>query len=646
MHVESRARPSDHFWRRQQADKMRLLFRTSAVRFVLRIAILLVAGLPPAVSWAADPLPRSVLILDQSDRDSAWYAAFSPAFRSTLNAASPAPVAVYAEHLDLSRFRSAQHDEVLRAYLRNKFRGRPIGVLVVQGSAALEFVMRARAELWPEVPVVFAAVDEESAARLNLPPDMTGTIYQLPFHNTVTAAQALVPNLKRIALVGDPWERQAVRRHYQQDIPAFAAQFEFIDLIGLPMTEIRKRVAALPDDTAIVYTSVTLDGAGSTFIPNEGLAAFADLANRPIVVDADTNIGHGGTGGFVGTPVPIAQATARLALRVLDGENASTIPVIRGDFTRPVFDWRQLQRFGISETSLPAGSEIRFRPPGLWDQYRWQAITALAVVLFQAALIAWLLLERRRRQSAQLESRRRLLEVIHLNRTATAGALSASVAHELNQPLGAILSNAEAAEVLLSKDPPDLHLLKDILADIRRDDQRAGEIIRHLRGLLKKGEIELHKFDLNDAIDDAVHILEPEATKRGVVLSAAPGQAACPVRADQVHVQQVLLNLAANGMDAMLGCAPGKRRLEIRTALNGGSQVEVSVADSGTGIPKDQLNDIFETFYTTKPQGTGLGLSIARTLVETYGGKIWAENRSGGGAVFRFTLPLAEPRPA
>jgi signal transduction histidine kinase len=188
--------------------------------------------------------------------------------------------------------------------------------------------------------------------------------------------------------------------------------------------------------------------------------------------------------------------------------------------------------------------------------------------------------------------------------------------------------------------------VKDILADIRRDDQRAGDIIRHLRGLLKRGEIELQKFDLNDAIDDAIQILEPEAMKRGVVLSAVPGQGACPVRADQVHLQQVLLNLASNGMDAMADCAPGKRRLEIRTALNGGSEVEVSVADSGSGIPKDKLNDIFETFYTTKQQGTGLGLSIARTLVETYGGRIWAENRTGGGAVFRFTLPLAQARPA
>ncbi|MFZ2142519.1 MAG: ATP-binding protein, partial [Xanthobacteraceae bacterium] len=156
------------------------------------------------------------------------------------------------------------------------------------------------------------------------------------------------------------------------------------------------------------------------------------------------------------------------------------------------------------------------------------------------------------------------------------------------------------------------------------------------------GEIELQRFDLNDAIGDAIHILEPEAMKRGVVLSAAQGQGACAVYADQVHLQQVLLNLATNGMDAMSDCAPDKRRLEFRTALRANSEVEVSVSDSGTGIPNDKLNDIFETFYTTKQQGTGLGLSIARTLVETYGGMIWAENRTDGGAVFRFTLPLAE----
>jgi signal transduction histidine kinase len=133
---------------------------------------------------------------------------------------------------------------------------------------------------------------------------------------------------------------------------------------------------------------------------------------------------------------------------------------------------------------------------------------------------------------------------------------------------------------------------------------------------------------------------------RGVVLDVSQAQDALPVCADEVHLQQVILNLAMNGMDAMLSCAPGSRKMTLGTALAGDGDVEVSVSDSGTGIPNDKLNGVFDTFFTTKPQGTGLGLSIARTIIETYGGKIWAENRLGGGAVFRFTLPLAKTQAA
>ena len=617
----------------------------SAVRFLGRIGVALIAGVAYAAPAAAEPLPRSVLILDQSEPSAPWGIAFRDALRLTPNARSAAPIALYSEVVDLGRFNSPRYEELLRTYLREKYRDRPVGVIIVNGSTALEMLLRLRAELWSEVPVVFAAVDELTAARLRLPPQVTGTTFRLTLRNAVISARAVVPKLKRIALVGDPFERQPFRRHFAQELPLFANELEIIDLSGLPMAEVRKRVAALPDDAAIIYTTLHVDGAGVTYISRDALVAVAEVANRPIVVDAETLVGVGGIGGLVAVPEPIGRESALLALRILNGEKASSIPITTGDFIRPVFDWRQLQHFGVSENGLPPGSEVRFRPQALWDQYRWQMIGIVLIVLFQAALIAWLLFEHQHRRRAETESRQRLLETAHMSRTATAGALSVSLAHELNQPLGAILSNAEAAEELLKADVPDLALIQEILADIRRDDQRAGEIIRRLRGLLRKSQLELQEFDLNDEIRDVLHMLDAEAAKRGVILSADLRHRDALVRAEKVHVQQVMLNLAMNGMDAMLNCLPGNRRLTFQSARNG-STVEVSVSDTGTGIPEGKLKGVFETFYTTKPQGTGLGLSIARTIIETYGGQIWAENRQAGGAVVRFRLPLAKVRPA
>jgi C4-dicarboxylate-specific signal transduction histidine kinase len=270
----------------------------------------------------------------------------------------------------------------------------------------------------------------------------------------------------------------------------------------------------------------------------------------------------------------------------------------------------------------------------------------LTIVSFLVGMIAWLLFEHHRRRKAEVESRRRLLEVMHLSRTAEAGALSVSFAHELSQPLASIMLNAETAERLLDADPPNVARLKEILGDIRQTDGYATEIISHVNKLLKRrSEVEAREFELSEAIADAMQILVPEAKMRNVALRATLIQEPLPIRADSIHLQQVVLNLARNGMDAMADIAPNARRMTIQTTLLGESTAEVSVIDSGTGIPEAKLSEVFDTFYTTKEHGTGLGLSIARTIVETYGGKIRAENQPSGGTILRFTLPLLRPAP-
>jgi signal transduction histidine kinase len=268
----------------------------------------------------------------------------------------------------------------------------------------------------------------------------------------VDTARALTPNLEQIALVGDPLER--ARPSFKQDLPALVAELRLIDLTGLPMAELRRRVAALPERTVIAYTDIYVDGAGVNYDPRDAMVAFAEAANRPIVVDAESYIGLGSVGGRVISPGVLGDELARLALRILNGENVANIPIAKSASVKPIFDDRQLKRWQISEASLPEGSEVRYGETTAWEQYHTQIWIALAAVLLQTAIILGLLLERRRRHAAELESRGRLAQVMHMNRGAGLSAISSSIAHELNQPLGAILSNAQAAEILLKQPPP------------------------------------------------------------------------------------------------------------------------------------------------------------------------------------------------
>jgi signal transduction histidine kinase len=488
---------------------------------------------------------------------------------------------------------------------------------------------------------VFAAATEAAVAGLNLAADMTGSIVELNPQEMIATARALVRDLQRVVLLGDPWDDKDIHHDIKRELLAAAGELEVVDLTGLALPEIRRRVAVLPERTAILYMPIFVDGAGNTYLPGDALASIAEVANRPIVVHGETEVSDGAVGGVVIRPDLIGTDAAERVLRIMRGESASNIPLDRVGFTTPVFDWPQLERWRIGPDRLPPGSEIHARPATLWAQYQWQLSVAALAVVVQAALIAGLLLERRRRAGAESDSRRQFAEVAHLNRSAAVGVLSASLGHELNQPLGAMLSNAEAAELLLYANPPDLEKVKAILADIRRDDQRAADVISRLRALMRKTEPEPQLIDVNDVVRVITDILRAEAASRGVMLSADLDPRPLRARADPVHLQQVVLNLALNGMDAMLSRPAGRRQMNVTTALADAATIKVAVSDSGTGIPPDRLKGIFEPYFTTKRQGMGLGLSIARTIIEQSGGRIWAENRPDGGATFSFTLPVA-----
>jgi signal transduction histidine kinase len=256
------------------------------------------------------------------------------------------------------------------------------------------------------------------------------------------------------------------------------------------------------------------------------------------------------------------------------------------------------------------------------------------------------LYERRRRREAEIEAHQRLTELARINRRATVGELSASIAHELNQPLSAILHNVEAAQLMFQSGSPDLAEIRAILADIQSDDERASEVIRRLRRLLAKAPTRPQEFDLNEAVREVFEFLANQAAAGNVALTTLPCPQAPRINGDRVQLQQVIMNLAMNALEAIGSANSPERRISCRTVMSDEATVEVSIEDTGPGIPIDKQRQIFEPFFTTKETGMGMGLSIARTIVESHGGRIWAEDRSGGGAVFRFSLPVVKRKSA
>ncbi len=242
------------------------------------------------------------------------------------------------------------------------------------------------------------------------------------------------------------------------------------------------------------------------------------------------------------------------------------------------------------------------------------------------------------RKLAELNVARARKELAHVSRVSMMGELAGSLAHELNQPLAAILSNAQAARWLLAKDEVDVAQLSEIMDDIVRDDKRAGEVIHRLRSMLQKREHpEGEPIDINAVAEDVARLLYSESTARKVHVALNLSRGLPPVCAGRVEMQQVLLNLLVNGMDAMRDLPPDSRSLTISTVRDG-EGVAVTVGDSGPGIPEDRLPDIFRPFFTTKEQGLGMGLAISRSLVEAFEGTLTAANRPGGGAVFTVVL--------
>nr|WP_244481510.1 HAMP domain-containing sensor histidine kinase [Rhizobium sp. Root1203] len=588
-------------------------------------------------SATADRAPRILIVYPYDERLVATTIA-GEALRNRLIQATDSKIDVFSEFLDLSRFPEADHVTRMGPFLAEKYATRRPDVVVALGEESASFITKYRATIAPGATIVTAGFGNPTAQSNDLPDDVISAFSAYDILKTAEMARNLQPKARHLYIIGgsSDFDRGwlAAARFTLGD---FSRSYETTYLEDLTIEEFVDRAAHIPSDSIILALTVFKDRAGRNFIPREAIRQIAATASAPIYGPYQTYIGYGVVGGNTVPFDTLGRTVGNLVIDVIAGKQVADVDAPQ----TYIVDARQLRRWGLSDRDLPTGTLQVNREKGFWEEHWLVAMGALAVLLIQAGVISILLFERRRRQRAESRSLLHLLEAVHLNQSATAGALSSSIAHELNQPLSAIRSNAEAASELLRSENPDLQLIQQILQDIQEDDQRASDIIGRMRGLLKKrSEIEWQEFDLNEVMSSAIRIIKGEAERRGITLNTTEPTIELPVRADKVHVQQVVLNLATNAMDAILDAGSSKRTLTFATGLTN-QKAALCVADTGNGIPEERLSRVFDPFYTTKQAGTGLGLSIARAIIETYGGTIAAYNRPEGGAIFRVVLPLA-----
>jgi signal transduction histidine kinase len=582
-----------------------------------------------------------VLLLHSFGREFAPFSVFSAYFRTDLARQSPTPVDFYDVSLDSARFDEPPQQGPFLNYLRSLSAGRRADLVVTIGGPAARFAQTYRRTLFPSTPMLIAAVDQRNLQTAALTANDAVVAVRIDPAAVIEKMLQVLPATTKVAVVlgSSPLEKFWLDQ-LRRDLSPFNNRIDWVWFNQLSFAEMRERAAALPPHAAIFYGQLTIDAGG---VPHEEERALAELhavANAPIFGLFDYQLGRGIVGGPLISLRELSEKTADVAVRLLQGEVPATIRTPPMGAGPPVYDWRELKRWGINENGLPSGSVVQFRQPTIWQQYKWYIAAVVALCLAQAALISGLLIQRWRRRRVELELQRNREELAHVTRVSTVSELTTSVAHELNQPLGAILSNAEAAEIFLNTEPPALDEVRDILADIRKDDQRASEVIRRMRGLLRKQELALQAIEINEAVEEVLRLLSIDASARKVTTKFEKAADLPRVWCDPVHFQQVVLNLVLNGMEAMAGLPEEKRQVVVRTGPGDNGTVKIAVADFGPGIPLDRLPKLFEPFFTTKKEGMGMGLSIARTIVEAHHGQIWAENNSKIGATFYFTVPV------
>src|SRR5215831_9927300 len=544
--------------------------------------------------------PKRVLIIDSFGRDFAPWNEYAKRFRADLDREWSEPIDLYETSLAIPRFshegkESEFKESQFTDYLHSLFVDRRLDLIVTIGGPAAEFAQRNRERLFPTTPLLLGILEQRRVPPTSLTANDTILAASVDQIAVVENILRVRPNTTHVAVVigNSPVEKYWLGQ-LQENFQSFRDRVSFTWFNELSFDDMMKRVETLPPRSAVYFFLLAIDAAGIPHEEQKALTRLNAVSNSPIFSFSDSFFGHGIVGGPLISVEDYSQQMANIAVLLLRGEAPSNIRMPPVGLSTPKFDWREMQRWGIPESRLPSGSEILFRDPTAWEQYRLQIIAVCAALLAQAALVGWLFYEIGRRQRAEVQSRSAMAELSYMDRRASAEQRSATLAHEISQPLAGIATRASAALRWLRMEKPDIEKAQTALESIVAASHRASDVLASVRAMFKKEPSESVPTDINQIILTVLSIVRVELQQQGVDVQTQFNEHLPTVLGDKVQLQQVVLNLVMNAVEAMQSVQT--RALKVQTDQTNAGKVRVSVEDTGTGIDPSNIDRVFRPY--------------------------------------------------
>jgi signal transduction histidine kinase len=613
------------------------------VTLLLVVAALGFAG--STLAQTGDDRPRLLFVIE-SDSRLPLAKAFLAGVEAELGPEFTTRSEIYVEYLDLLRFNDPKELDLNRTFISERYGRLGLDAIAVLGNNALDFVLDNRDAIVPGgAPIIYGGFSEvglQTALAGRSPPDMSGVISTFDIRSTLDLALQVQPDAPEIIVIAgsanfDRQWRSAFTDAIGQTYGGVPVRF----LPELSADAFLQEARSFSPEAIVVILAVNLDSEGRRFLPVQFTESLAAASPAPVWTFYETQIGLGPVGGSVENLATTGAEMGNLLRLAVAG---SPLPGPIKAVAVPTVDWRAMQRHGLDLDRLPEGSRILFYEPSLWERYRTVVLTTAAVVIAQTGTILALLFQRRRYLRTQDSLDLERSQLIHVSRNLRLGQLSASLAHEINQPLAAIQANAEAGTRFATRTPPDLSEIGAIFHDITTDVQRAASTIANLRRLMVKGEVEMERLDLNEIVRATLPLAQNELTTNGTQVRQSLSPDPVVVTGNGPQLQQIVLNLVLNASEAMSDLPEATRTLRVTTAALPGNDATLTVEDAGPGLPPDQREAAFRPFVSSKPLGLGVGLAICRSIAEAHDGSLDFVDPEGAGARIVLTLPSARRR--